>query len=292
MVMNMLTGILVDVVQQVAESEKEEAAVGYLKNSLLEILECHDKDNDRHIHTSEFDLLMRNPEMHVVLTRFGVNVVDLISLKDVLFQNRGLPPGGGGSTSAYEAAMRESQRKLSFPEFLEVVLRLRGGNSATVTDIVELREYVRQRLDRFEEAQPPASTMGSGACVCGSGSDMEWNRSSAASPPPSTASDSPAGAHLRRARTSLCVAYPKVGEERAANLAMARLEELLLAQREMAARQAAWHQEWRSSQAALAEELSHVREGLRQVQEAIRSPGAGGASAHWVRLPPMKSMTP
>eukprot|EP00933_Yihiella_yeosuensis_P039485 TRINITY_DN3352_c2_g1_i1.p1 TRINITY_DN3352_c2_g1~~TRINITY_DN3352_c2_g1_i1.p1 ORF type:complete len:806 (+),score=130.17 TRINITY_DN3352_c2_g1_i1:105-2522(+) len=157
MVLNMLIGILCDVVHQVALNEKEEAAVQYLKNTLLEILECHDKDNDRQIHRDEFELLMRNPEMHYILTRFGVNVVDLISLKDVLFEDK------DAAIEAFEGSLCATRefgspvppgakplRKLSFGEFLEVVLRLRGGNAAMVTDIVELREYVRQRLDRMD----------------------------------------------------------------------------------------------------------------------------------------------
>eukprot|EP00747_Dinoflagellata_sp_TGD_P124950 gnl/TRDRNA2_/TRDRNA2_174085_c0_seq4.p1 gnl/TRDRNA2_/TRDRNA2_174085_c0~~gnl/TRDRNA2_/TRDRNA2_174085_c0_seq4.p1 ORF type:complete len:185 (+),score=31.97 gnl/TRDRNA2_/TRDRNA2_174085_c0_seq4:480-1034(+) len=42
-------------------------------------------------------------------------------------------------------------RRLSFAEILEAVLRLRGGNSAKVTDICDLREFVRLRFDALEE---------------------------------------------------------------------------------------------------------------------------------------------
>jgi len=156
MVLNMLIGILCDVVHQVALNEKEEAAVAYLKNTLLEILECHDKDNDRQIHRDEFELLMRNPEMHFVLTRFGVNVSDLINLKDVLFEDTTEQDDDDDyedespSPNPSRTPRCRRLRKLSFQEFLEVVLRLRGGNSASVMDIVDLREYVRQRFDRMD----------------------------------------------------------------------------------------------------------------------------------------------
>eukprot|EP00434_Breviolum_minutum_P034537 symbB.v1.2.030573.t1/scaffold3463.1/size92345/3 len=131
------------------------AAVAYLKNTLLEILECHDKDNDRQIHRDEFELLMKNPEMHFVLTRFGVNVADLLNLKDVLFEDNTEQDDDDEededeNNSHGLNTARRRLRKLSFQEFLEVVLRLRGGNSATVTDIVDLREYVRQRFDRMD----------------------------------------------------------------------------------------------------------------------------------------------
>ncbi|CAJ1355534.1 unnamed protein product [Effrenium voratum] len=140
------------------------AAVAYLKNTLLEILECHDKDNDRQIHRDEFELLMRNPEMHFVLTRFGVNVTDLINLRDVLFEEKSENDDEEeeedlDTNSPLPSARR--LRKLSFQEFLEVVLRLRGGNSATVTDIVDLREYVRQRFDRMDVRFHHAALSGS-----------------------------------------------------------------------------------------------------------------------------------
>lgn len=146
--LNMVIGILADCVQFVAVNEKEQAAVSFLKTELLELLECHDKNNDRLIHTDEFDLLMRNPEMHFVLKRFGVNANDLIQLKEVLFATKAKEnpetDSDSGSDSAKEAP------KLSFAEFLEVVLRLRGNNKASVLDIVDFREYIRTRMDRVE----------------------------------------------------------------------------------------------------------------------------------------------
>eukprot|EP00439_Symbiodinium_sp_Y106_P017117 s3373_g2.t1 len=108
------------------------AAVAYLKNTLLEILECHDKDNDRQIHRDEFELLMRNPEMHFVLTRFGVNTEQD---DDDDYEDESPSPNPSRTPRCRRL------RKLSFQEFLEVVLRLRGGNSASVMDIVDLREY-------------------------------------------------------------------------------------------------------------------------------------------------------
>lgn len=142
-VMNLLIGILCDVVHQVSAHEKDEMAVNYLKAHLLDILEVHDKDDDRHIIASEFDLLMKNPEIHLQLTKFGVDVGDLIALKDVLFDSRSKILHSPG-TFAQGAGV------ISFGAFLQVVLRLRGGNTAKVKDIVELREFIKQQLERFE----------------------------------------------------------------------------------------------------------------------------------------------
>lgn len=172
-IMNMVIGIICEVVAQVSRTEKEEAAVAYLKETLLDILECHDKDDDRNIHEDEFELLMKNPEIHYTLTKFGVDVNDLLSLKEMLFESRckntflqsssseAIEAGSGcisvtttGLTASSLAATQGEPRLLSFASFLEVVLRLRGGNSAKVTDIVELREFVRQRVNHIEMKIP------------------------------------------------------------------------------------------------------------------------------------------
>merc|ERR1712151_142838 len=54
---------------------------------------------------------------------------------------------------ALKAVLYEDREKLSFAAFLQVVLRLRGGNTATVTDVTELRNYMRQRFETFEAKQ-------------------------------------------------------------------------------------------------------------------------------------------
>jgi len=141
---NMLIGIICNVVDQVAQREKDTAAVLFLKTTLLDLLECHDDDDNRRIRKTEFELLMRNPEMHVILTRFGVNVDDLISLKDTLFEDKDVV-----SNIDVDAAKKEED--LSFAEFLRVVLRLRGGNAVQVNDIVELREYMKHNWRHQQE---------------------------------------------------------------------------------------------------------------------------------------------
>jgi len=147
--LNMLIGILCDVVSQVSQTEREENEVQFLKTNLLGILEVYDKNDDQHINREEFGLLMRNPELHEVLKRFGTSPQGLLQLRDVLYS---------------EAASKD---RLSFKEFLQAVLRLRGRNHAHVTDVVELREYTRQRLDHLEDTfqemrqlAPPRSLAG------------------------------------------------------------------------------------------------------------------------------------
>lgn len=154
-VLNMLIGILCDVVCQVSQMEKDDNAVSFLKTTLLDLLECYDKNEDRHLGLAEFELLMVNPEMHLILERFDVDAGGLSSLKDILFEQveKEVLVGEDEDGSQIYQKVKE-ERDLSFGEFLQVVLRLRGQNNATVMDIVDLREYVRKRLDRLDKVLP------------------------------------------------------------------------------------------------------------------------------------------
>lgn len=171
-ILNLLIGILCEVVSRTSRRERERDAVAYLKNNLLEILEVHDKDDDRHIRKDEFELLMRNPEMHMILTNFGVDSEDLISLKDILFDNRdaqfeGISDDEDAVPPEVPGPVSSDAQKISFSEFMELVLRLRGGNGARVRDVVDLREYVRQRMDSLElqlPGEPRPFADGPGPC--------------------------------------------------------------------------------------------------------------------------------
>lgn len=297
MVLNMLIGILCDVVHQVALNEKEEVAVSYLKSTLLEILECHDKDNDRQIHRDEFELLMKNPEMHFVLTRFGVNAADLVTLKDVLFE--------ASDTNFWDAddaptASSDNMplRKLSFAEFLEVVLRLRGGNMATVHDIVDLREYVRQRFDRLTAGSGPLlrslKTMKTRASL----GDRQ-RTVTILDDVPETASEDRTEPQQPRSPTvlptlladggnceepiSFKLQLPKaclrnssgagfsVPSQNDTETLLAKLAEISARQQEMADRQIQWQQKMDEQQAQLMEQFQITQQQLVQVTQALQA---------------------
>lgn len=166
-ILNMLIGIVVEVVHDVSLHEKEQASISSLKASLYEVLECFDKDDDEHIHQDEFELLLRNPELKGILDSIGVNCLDLMSLRDVLFEDKQVAEPLTSKTSKSQSPCvrgdqsveptpenschQEEARKLTFDEFVEVVVRLRGGNAATVMDIVELRDLIRSRFARLEK---------------------------------------------------------------------------------------------------------------------------------------------
>jgi len=133
-VLNMLIGILCDVVFEVTKLEKEEAALEILKRTMFGLLECYDRNADNRLGVEEFDLLMSNPETGQILRRFDVDAAGLRSLRDVLFEKK-------------EEDKADEEKTITFVDFLEVTLRFRGGNSATVTDVMDLREFAKAHFE-------------------------------------------------------------------------------------------------------------------------------------------------
>jgi hypothetical protein len=162
-VLNMLIGILCDVVCNVSNNEKEEQYAMKLKQTIINLLECYDKNDDKMIGRDEFALLMQNPETRQILRRFDVDVATLLSLQESLFDPdpTQIEQGSPGATekddgkmkrrSTSKEKMAQGSKTLTFNEILDVILRLRGGKSATVTDVADLREFVRVRMDHMEE---------------------------------------------------------------------------------------------------------------------------------------------
>lgn len=122
-VLNMLVGVLCEVVSAVAATEKEEMLVNYVHRKVKAIVEELDKDGDNSISKSEFVKILENWDAVQSLQDVGVDVVGLVDFADVIFE--------------------DGAQELSFEKFMDVVLQLRGTNTATVKDIVELRKMVR-----------------------------------------------------------------------------------------------------------------------------------------------------
>jgi len=139
-VLNMLVGVLCEVVSAVAATEKEEMAVSFVKTKVLHILSIlsgsdQDDDNafkegaeDGLISKEEFSVLMKHPDAVKALKDVGVDVVTLVDYASLIFQS--------------DARGQSFNRKLEFHEFMDLVLMLRGGNPATVKDIADLRKFI------------------------------------------------------------------------------------------------------------------------------------------------------
>merc|ERR1711920_1064797 len=131
-VMNMLVGILCEVVSVVSSVEKEELLINYVKGALKDMMEkCGmDANGDHLISKEEFETLLSKRDAMVALKEVGVDVVGLVDFTDFIFGERA---------------------ELSFSDFMEQIMQLRGTNTASVKDIVDLRKLLKDRFTRLDE---------------------------------------------------------------------------------------------------------------------------------------------
>eukprot|EP00928_Gymnodinium_smaydae_P022249 TRINITY_DN18745_c0_g1_i1.p1 TRINITY_DN18745_c0_g1~~TRINITY_DN18745_c0_g1_i1.p1 ORF type:complete len:716 (-),score=122.51 TRINITY_DN18745_c0_g1_i1:41-2188(-) len=132
--MNMLIGVLCEVVSAVAATEQEEMLVTYVHEKLAEVMRLIDTDEGGTISKDEFMQIIENVDAVRCMLDVGVDVFALVDLVDYIFMDE-----------------NQQELELDFAKFMDVVLQLRGTNHATVKDIVDLRKFIRQALHESEE---------------------------------------------------------------------------------------------------------------------------------------------
>lgn len=132
-VMNMLVGVLVEVVHVVSSVEKEQLEVSYVKASLEKMIAQSgiDENGDNLISKEEFKLLIEKPEAARALQNIGCDAVGLVDFSDFIFVE---------------------DKPISFGDFMETVLQLRGSNTSTVKDMVDLRKFIVMELYNMERS--------------------------------------------------------------------------------------------------------------------------------------------
>eukprot|EP00927_Polykrikos_kofoidii_P025277 TRINITY_DN2274_c0_g1_i2.p1 TRINITY_DN2274_c0_g1~~TRINITY_DN2274_c0_g1_i2.p1 ORF type:complete len:730 (+),score=121.52 TRINITY_DN2274_c0_g1_i2:51-2192(+) len=131
-VMNMLVGVLCEVVSAVAATEQEEMLVTYVNDKLSKVMAMLDTDGGGTISKREFIEILDNVDAVRCLNDVGVDVFGLVDLADYIFED--------------DDSKNEDEVELDFSKFMEVVLQLRGTNQATVKDVVDLRKFMRQAM--------------------------------------------------------------------------------------------------------------------------------------------------
>lgn len=168
-VMNMLIGVICEVVSAVAATEREHLSLGFVKEKINELMTQSgaDENNDQMISKEEFLNLLQNQKAVSILQDVGVDVLGLVDFADTIFE-----PDLGQEEG--------EERLLDFASFMNVVLDLRGGNHATVKDIVNLRKYINGRFENLEhkllQKQRPRSTTSTGSCSRGEQPFPQWQQ--------------------------------------------------------------------------------------------------------------------
>jgi len=140
--LNMLIGVFSSVAADATSEQVDRRAIEYLESHLASILQCYLEDVPRTPSGTEeadrallgkdsFNLILQNLDVLDVLEACGTDIEGLQSIKDILFP--------------------EEKSQISFKEMYEVLLHLRRGKPASVTDVVNLRELFRRRTQELKE---------------------------------------------------------------------------------------------------------------------------------------------
>eukprot|EP00927_Polykrikos_kofoidii_P019527 TRINITY_DN19139_c0_g1_i1.p1 TRINITY_DN19139_c0_g1~~TRINITY_DN19139_c0_g1_i1.p1 ORF type:complete len:804 (+),score=104.94 TRINITY_DN19139_c0_g1_i1:333-2414(+) len=128
-VLNLLIGILVEVVGVVASVEKEEMTCNFVIAQLRFALSELDSNGDLSISLEEFREMLDKPAVIRALNDISVDVPALVSNADTIFKDGD---------------------ELTFSRFVEVIMELRGTNKATVKDIVNLRTFLGKEMETMD----------------------------------------------------------------------------------------------------------------------------------------------
>merc|ERR1712070_465113 len=132
--LNMLLGIVCEVIVEVKENELEKKLIDDVKEKILATFEALDVDGSGKISKTEFAKLTENEEVMEALAMLEVNSGHLLSLADSLF----------------ETDDNSEDVELSFTEFLKVLVHLRPGTNASVMDVAETRKTFRRSIKKTE----------------------------------------------------------------------------------------------------------------------------------------------
>merc|ERR1719443_77485 len=125
-VLNMLIGVLCEVVAAISEQSKE---------AILKVLQEFDDEGDGLVSRREFDALMANEDAREAFIRLDVNPDNFKTVSEFLFE----PDEPGGP-----------EKELTFAVFLKRVMQMRSSNQARVLDVMELNKMVARSQRQVE----------------------------------------------------------------------------------------------------------------------------------------------
>lgn len=119
-VMNMLIGVLCEVISETAVVEKDSMITDKVYERFGDIVETLDGDKNQKISWTEFQYIMGMPTAIRELESVDVDPIGMIDLAEDFFFDEGIP------------------RELTFEEFMEMILDMRGHQQATLKHIMLL----------------------------------------------------------------------------------------------------------------------------------------------------------
>eukprot|EP00931_Biecheleriopsis_adriatica_P059528 TRINITY_DN35625_c0_g1_i1.p1 TRINITY_DN35625_c0_g1~~TRINITY_DN35625_c0_g1_i1.p1 ORF type:complete len:658 (+),score=109.51 TRINITY_DN35625_c0_g1_i1:59-2032(+) len=130
--MNMLIGVLCVVVTSVAVREREEMAMSFVKNKMLSVL--HASDEERSVSKDDLMRILEHGDAVKALHEVGVDPQSLIDFADLIFQEA-------------DPSKECHDKKLTFGEFIQILMDMRGSNVASVKDLMNLKKTMQKMID-------------------------------------------------------------------------------------------------------------------------------------------------
>lgn len=128
-VLNMLIGILCDVVAETEELEIERRKVDIVRQVLTGQFEKIDKDGSGKISNREFDQMREDPDvLNTIEGQLGIDRSQLKQLQTLLFSDS-----------------KSKKKELTFDDFLKHLIRLRPDEHASPMDIQQFRKVLREQ---------------------------------------------------------------------------------------------------------------------------------------------------
>merc|ERR1711933_451370 len=136
-VLNMLIGVICEVISEVAHREKEEILQQDLRAKIRNVTKLlspyfpeEDEDEltldlEKEVMVSReiYERILEDPEAAQTLAEVGVDVLALADMSDYVFPQSG---------------------QIELTDFLQLILQFRGSNTATVKDMVEMRKILME----------------------------------------------------------------------------------------------------------------------------------------------------
>lgn len=131
-IMNLLIGVLCEVVNVIAVTEKFELLALFVRDRMVFIMENLGV-NTAVISKQDFLAVVQDHDAIMTLREIDVDPVNLVDFTEIIFSG--------------DAVSKEGT--LKFPDFMEIILSFRGTNNATVKDLVQLRHYLNPQLEKL-----------------------------------------------------------------------------------------------------------------------------------------------